>query len=782
VPDHRLVIGPGGSGRSFTLQQWAETDLEGRTSATLTGSILRPPDENAMTEALADQPDVLVVDDLQWCTEAALQLLVDNLAKVTIWASRRPWPRTPLLRLFDDALTEVRAADRLGPLDIDDIAPLIAGDGGRAAGGELVERIHAATGGSPALAVDAAASGWGGDVANIPEALIDAVIRRVERSGDAATELVRVLVVDHEIELGDAAKALPDNVDADEAQRGIRAGGLVDSDGHVLPLIAAAVLSDLTTGAVEAIHDRLAVVLGVKSPEKADEHLLAGSAETAEAGLALLGSAVRLRTSDPARALDLLHQAEGTGVDASELGAVKAEALFHLGSPEAAVQLDLLGTGANERSLLVSFGLDLRDLRWSAAADRALEGDLGACLIALAAAAQGRLDVTLPDLPSTPLLELVARLGSSITELARGELAAALGGLAISCDDFDRLRPDIPLGGTPHLLAALASILSGDLLAADDLLSLAAENLSGGPGEQTAHRNLLAYARMLDGRYSDALVAVRAGEGQGWAQRDRFLLAALDAGLARRSGDTARLREAWRRADPVLVRHSPSWLLLDPLTELLAAGARLGHMTRVQPIVDVVLEQCQSLPAAGPAPVGGAWLELQLALSVDDLEAVASKAGALADMQSSDRRSLARIAAGRVWTAIATKSADEADVTDVARQLADVGEPWDASRMVGQAALDSSDAQAARRLLEQARTFVVEPSDLAGEDGLVALGLSEREADVAKLVAEGRTHKEVGAQLYISPKTVEHHVAKIRQKLGAGTRAELLATIREAAG
>ena len=44
---------------------------------------------------------------------------------------------------------------------------------------------------------------------------------------------------------------------------------------------------------------------------------------------------------------------------------------------------------------------------------------------------------------------------------------------------------------------------------------------------------------------------------------------------------------------------------------------------------------------------------------------------------------------------------------------------------------------------------------------------------------DGRTHREIGAELYISAKTVEHHVANVRQKLGATTRAELLAAIRE---
>jgi DNA-binding NarL/FixJ family response regulator len=50
---------------------------------------------------------------------------------------------------------------------------------------------------------------------------------------------------------------------------------------------------------------------------------------------------------------------------------------------------------------------------------------------------------------------------------------------------------------------------------------------------------------------------------------------------------------------------------------------------------------------------------------------------------------------------------------------------------------------------------------------------------VARALLDGRTHREVGAELYISAKTVEHHVARIRQKLGATTRADLLAAIRD---
>ena len=56
--------------------------------------------------------------------------------------------------------------------------------------------------------------------------------------------------------------------------------------------------------------------------------------------------------------------------------------------------------------------------------------------------------------------------------------------------------------------------------------------------------------------------------------------------------------------------------------------------------------------------------------------------------------------------------------------------------------------------------------------------LSDREREVGALVVDGLTHKEIGARLYISPKTVEQHVARLRQKLAASNRATLVAALR----
>jgi DNA-binding CsgD family transcriptional regulator len=60
--------------------------------------------------------------------------------------------------------------------------------------------------------------------------------------------------------------------------------------------------------------------------------------------------------------------------------------------------------------------------------------------------------------------------------------------------------------------------------------------------------------------------------------------------------------------------------------------------------------------------------------------------------------------------------------------------------------------------------------------------LSGREREVAALVLEGLTYKEIGEQLFISAKTVEHHVARMRQRLGSSSRGELFAHLRQIVG
>jgi DNA-binding NarL/FixJ family response regulator len=50
--------------------------------------------------------------------------------------------------------------------------------------------------------------------------------------------------------------------------------------------------------------------------------------------------------------------------------------------------------------------------------------------------------------------------------------------------------------------------------------------------------------------------------------------------------------------------------------------------------------------------------------------------------------------------------------------------------------------------------------------------LTRREAEVLTLLAEGKTNKEIAAELVLSPATVERHVANLYRKIGARRRAE----------
>jgi two-component system, NarL family, response regulator NreC len=54
-------------------------------------------------------------------------------------------------------------------------------------------------------------------------------------------------------------------------------------------------------------------------------------------------------------------------------------------------------------------------------------------------------------------------------------------------------------------------------------------------------------------------------------------------------------------------------------------------------------------------------------------------------------------------------------------------------------------------------------------------GLSRREIDVLRLLANGHTNREVAEQLYLSVRTVESHRARIQLKLNRTSRAELVA-------
>jgi DNA-binding NarL/FixJ family response regulator len=93
------------------------------------------------------------------------------------------------------------------------------------------------------------------------------------------------------------------------------------------------------------------------------------------------------------------------------------------------------------------------------------------------------------------------------------------------------------------------------------------------------------------------------------------------------------------------------------------------------------------------------------------------------------------------------------------------------------AAIDAFDGMGARHASDRARAVArsvgLRPGRRRRDEG----PLSEREQEIALLVAAGKTNAEVAAALYLSPRTVERHVGSILGKLGFRSRVELAAEV-----
>ncbi len=370
----------------------------------------------------------------------------------------------------------------------------------------------------------------------------------------------------------------------------------------------------------------------------------------------------------------------------------------------------------------------------------------------------------------------------------------ALAGLARAAVLLEPVAASTLLPDTPAALAALVAMQIGEFGAADDALRRAAARQHGGRPAQLRHLLLHGWVLLLRGRFRAAQEALeRVNDACALQPRDELLASALQVALARRRGSATALAAGWARARAALLRHPVDLFMFLPLGELAIAAALLQDDDHLAPhLVDAdrVLGGLGD-PLLWAAPLR--WAEAQAAVAAGRRSAADRHLEVLEQAAARGAHPAALAAAARTWVQVRWGSIDHVAAIDAARGLAAVGLAWEGAKLAGQAAVRCEVRSAAAALqacarelfrstdggdeVEAAPTAEREVTPLprtASDESL----LSERELAVGRLILDGLTYRQIGEQLYISAKTVENHVARMRRRLGAVTRNELFDRLR----
>lgn len=85
---------------------------------------------------------------------------------------------------------------------------------------------------------------------------------------------------------------------------------------------------------------------------------------------------------------------------------------------------------------------------------------------------------------------------------------------------------------------------------------------------------------------------------------------------------------------------------------------------------------------------------------------------------------------------------------------------------------------AIRAVVAGRRMYAPELIDIA-YDEIIENPLTDRESEVLRLVAEGKTTKEIAGELFLAPGTVRNYISTILDKLDVGNRIEAIARFKE---
>ncbi|MGH3712880.1 MAG: LuxR C-terminal-related transcriptional regulator [Micromonosporaceae bacterium] len=219
--------------------------------------------------------------------------------------------------------------------------------------------------------------------------------------------------------------------------------------------------------------------------------------------------------------------------------------------------------------------------------------------------------------------------------------------------------------------------------------------------------------------------------------------------------------------------------------------------------VALLVRQLSLLSHSGllAVPLLAQLVEAHLANSDSDrARSVAAELTSLAGQTGNLRvTALATAAAGRV--AAATAAPEATEILDRAAGLfGRLRMPYEQARarlelatalrsqeralavMEARSALKAFDRLGARSDSDRAAALLRELG-VSGRTGPKDAGLlSEREREVLRLLALGLTNRDIGARLFLSAKTVEHHVGAVLRKLGVKTRTEAAAALSRGRG
>jgi DNA-binding NarL/FixJ family response regulator len=778
-------------------------------------------------------PFALVLDDVHWADPATLELLEHLMRR----PPERPHLLVAALRPGDVAerLLAIRpaAALDLGPLAREAAEPLLAG---------LVdpnerERMFTQSGGNPLLLEELARAGPG---AEAPGGIVAAIgAERAALPAPARMLLDGAAIVGDPFDLDLAAAA--GGLDADQALTGLDAlveRGLVRPDDiprrfvfrH--PVVRSAVHAAVPAGEEIAAHVRAARALeaaGAALPARARHLAHAAAPGDAESAATLRAAAALVRPQAPAIAADWLVAARRADPRLGADGQLAlAETMVEAGRLEAALAVvdeAAVADGAADREHRVGL---------------AVAGATVERLLGRHEAGSRRLERVLDEAPGSGLL--MAHLAISAYELGAAEETAAWAQRA-RASDADRLvhaaaaamlapahafagradaaraegdaaveavdrASDAELAGAGELLTAVA----WGLLAVErfvDVLSVARRSAlvirATGNGPAAIALDVAAISALgLLGRIEEAVAAADEAEQaarvtgndqavqwalwmHAWALLERGDLdAALAAAegsvdLAQRLDDSALTTIARAVLGAVLVARGepargrplldaydlePGWRCrwTPPLVE---ADLALGDASAAAAHADQATALAESTPLAGPRAAAGRAQALVALARGETARAVELAGAAVADAERVDGAldvARARLIAGRALAA--------SDRDGALRELAAAEQ---AAATAGAARVRDEALQEQRRLGRRVGR--------GGERGRAGGGvgaLSPREREVAGLVADGRTNREIAARLFLSEKTIETVLSRVFRKLGVRSRAEVAARVAAA--